>query len=107
MTAVVIALAAGVLGAIQPKINAALSLRVGSAIVASLVNFTAALAVVAVFLALRPGTRRALRELPSWPVPRWTLTAGLGGAVIVLAGALAVETIGVAIFSVAFFAGQI
>jgi bacterial/archaeal transporter family-2 protein len=40
-------------------------------------------------------------------VPRWTLTAGLGGALIVVAGALAVETIGVAIFSVAFFGGQI
>ena len=48
-----------------------------------------------------------LRQLRSWRVPRWTLTAGLGGALIVVAGALAVETIGVAVFSVAFFAGQI
>jgi transporter family-2 protein len=63
--------------------------------------------VVAIVLALRPGTRRILRQLRSWPVPPWTLTAGLGGALIVVAGALAVETIGVAVFSVAFFAGQI
>jgi bacterial/archaeal transporter family-2 protein len=63
--------------------------------------------VVAIALALRPGTRRTLRRLRSWPVPRWTLTAGLGGALIVVAGTLAVDTIGVAIFSVAFFAGQI
>ncbi len=105
--AVAVALTAGVCGAVQPKINAVLGARVGSALVASFVNFTAALTVVAVVLVLRPGTRRMLRQLRSWPVPRWTLTAGLGGALIVVAGALAVETIGVAIFSVAFFAGQI
>jgi transporter family-2 protein len=105
--AVAVALTAGVCGAVQPKINAVLGARVGSALVASFVNFTAALTVVAVVLVLRPGTRRMLRQLRSWPVPRWTLTAGLGGALIVVAGALAVETVGVAIFSVAFFAGQI
>jgi transporter family-2 protein len=76
-------------------------------LLASFVNFGAAFTVVVVVLALRPGTRRTLGQLRSWPVPRWTLTAGLGGTVVVLAGALAVETIGVAIFSVAFFAGQI
>jgi bacterial/archaeal transporter family-2 protein len=105
--AVAVALAAGVCGAIQPKINAVLGSRVGSTLIASLVNFAAALVVVAIALVLRPGTRAMLRHLPSWPVPRWTLTAGLGGALIVVAGALAVDTIGVAIFSVAFFAGQI
>jgi bacterial/archaeal transporter family-2 protein len=105
--AVAIALAAGVCGAVQPKINAVLGERVGSTLLASLVNFAAALVVVAVFLIFRPGTRRRLRQLPSWRVPRWTLSAGLGGALIVVAGAVAVDTIGVAIFSVAFFAGQI
>jgi transporter family-2 protein len=102
-----VALVAGVLGAIQPEINAELGERVGSALVASLVNFAVALAVTAVVVGFRPGTRDRLRRLPSWPVPRWTLTAGFGGAVVVLAGAVAVDTIGVAIFSVAFFAGQI
>lgn len=106
-TAVAIALAAGILGAIQPKLNAELGSRVGSALVASLVNFAVALAVVVVALLLRPATRSTLAQLRTWPVPRWTLTAGLGGAVVVLAGAVAVEEIGVAIFSVAFFAGQI
>ena len=105
--AVAVALAAGVCGAVQPKVNAVLGSRVGSALVASLVNFTVALALVIVAISLRPATRRRLAALRTWPVPRWTLTAGLGGAVIVLAGAVAVDTIGVAIFSVAFFAGQI
>ena len=105
--AVAVALAAGVCGGIQPKVNAVLGDRVGSAVVASLVNFTAAFAVVVVVVALRPDTRRKVRQVHEWPVPRWTLTAGLGGAVVVLAGAVAVDTIGVAVFSVAFFAGQI
>ena len=102
-----VALAAGVLGAIQPEVNAELSNRLGSAIVASLVNFVVALAVTAVVVSFRPATKDRLRRLRSWPVPRWTLAAGFGGAVVVLAGAVAVDTIGVAIFSVAFFAGQI
>lgn len=105
--AVGIALGAGVLGAVQPKVNAVLGERVGSALVASLVNFTVALACVVVALLLRPATRRTLVGVRTWNVPRWTLTAGLGGAMVVLAGAVAVERIGVAVFSVAFFAGQI
>lgn len=102
-----IALGAGVLGGIQPKINAVLGTRLDSAVLASLVNFAAAFAGVVGVLALRPGTRAHLRRLGSWPVPRWTFAAGLGGVLVVIAGAIAVETIGVAIFSVAFFAGQI
>ena len=105
--AIAIAVAAGVCGAVQPKVNAVLGSRVGSALVASLVNFAVALALVVVAVSLRRATRQRLRVIRSWPVPRWTLTAGLGGAMVVVAGAVAVETIGVAIFSVAFFAGQI
>ena len=102
-----IAVAAGLLGAVQPKINALLGDRLGSALLASLVNFGAAFAGVLLVLALRPATRRRLRTVASWPVPRWTFTAGLAGVLVVLAGAISVETIGVAVFSVAFFAGQI
>ena len=102
-----IALAAGVVGAIQPKINAVLGERVGSSVLAALVNFAAAFVGVLVLLAVRPQTRRRLADIRRWPVPRWTFTAGLGGVLVVLAGAVAVETIGVAVFSVAFFAGQL
>lgn len=105
--AVGVALLAGTCGAVQPKINAELGSRVDSALVASLVNFSVALVVVLVALSLRPATRRTLGGLRSWPVPRWTFLSGFGGAVIVLAGAATVDTIGVAVFSVSFFAGQI
>ena len=102
-----IALAAGVIGAVQPKINAVLGERVASSVLAALVNFGAAFVGVVLLLALRPQTRRRLTDIRAWPVPRWTLTAGLGGVFVVVAGAVAVETIGVAVFSVAFFAGQL
>jgi transporter family-2 protein len=39
-------------------------------------------------------------------VPRWTYLAGLGGVTVVLSGVVTIETLGVAVFSVAFFAGQ-
>jgi len=102
-----IALGAGVLGAIQPKVNAVLGERLDSGLLAALVNFAAAFAGAGAVLALRPRTRSTLRRLAAWDVPWWTFTAGLGGVLIVLAGAIAVETIGVAVFSVSFFAGQI
>jgi bacterial/archaeal transporter family-2 protein len=102
-----VAVLAGVFGAVQPKINGELGERLGSAMVASLVNFLVALAFVVVALSMRPATRDLVRHVRDWPVPRWTLTAGLGGAIVVVAGAVSVETIGVAVFSVAFFAGQI
>ncbi len=103
----VVTLVAGLCGAVQPKLNAVLGERLGSPVVASLVNFGVALVLVAVALSLRPVTRRTVLGVRAWPVPAWTLTAGLGGALVVLAGALSVERIGVAIFSVAFFAGQV
>jgi transporter family-2 protein len=102
-----VALVAGALGAVQPKINAVLGERVDSWLLATLVNFAAALLGVVVLLAARPQTRRRIRAIRTWPVPRWTFTAGLGGVFAVASGAISVGTIGVAVFSVAFFAGQI
>src|SRR5687768_1332672 len=95
--AIAIALLAGAFGAVQPKLNAALGSRLGSSILASLVNFAVALLLVVVALSVRPATRRRLRRLAEWRVPRWTFTAGLGGALVVVAGAVTVDTIGVAI----------
>jgi bacterial/archaeal transporter family-2 protein len=102
-----VALLAGTCGAVQPKLNAVLGERLDSALVASLVNFAVALVVVLTALALRPRTRALLAGIGAWPVPRWTMTAGLGGVMVVVAGVVTVRTIGVAVFSIAFFAGQI
>lgn len=102
-----IALGAGILGAVQPRINSTLADRAGSALVASWVNFAAAWLVIAMVVASRAHTRTALARIGTWGVGWWTYLAGLGGVFAVLAGALTANTLGIAIFSVAFFAGQL
>ena len=97
---------AGVFGAIQPEINSELGSRLGSSLVAAFINFGVAFLVALLVLSRRPSTRRHLARSRSWPVPWWTFTAGLGGVVVVVAGVVTVERLGVAIFSIAFFAGQ-
>jgi transporter family-2 protein len=97
---------AGVCGAIQPEINSELGTRVGSSLAAALVNFTVAFLVALALLSRRPATRRRLADIASWPVPWWTFTAGLGGVMVVVSAVVTVERLGVAIFSIAFFAGQ-
>lgn len=98
---------AGVLGALQPKINSTLADRLGSPLTATLVNFSAAAVCAGIATGSRRRTRRAFADAPSAGFPRWALLAGLCGAVVVLSGAVAVGTVGVAVFSVAFFAGQV
>jgi transporter family-2 protein len=102
-----IALGAGILGAIQPRINATLAERANSAVLASWINFVGAWIVIVVIVAVRKRTRNALVRFTGWSVPWWTLTAGLGGVCAVLAGAIAANTLGIAIFSVAFYSGQL
>ena len=104
---VALAVLAGLLGAVQPRVNAELGARIGNDLVAATINFLVALAVASSIVALRPETRRRLASLREWDVPAWTWAGGLGGALVVLAGVVTVDTIGVATFSVAFFAGQV
>jgi len=106
VTASGISLLAGVCGAIQPEINSELGSRVGSSLAASLVNFSVAFLAALALLSRRPATRRRLADIRSWPVPRWTFLAGLGGVTVVVSAVVTVERLGVAIFSIAFFAGQ-
>jgi bacterial/archaeal transporter family-2 protein len=106
LTASAISMGAGVCGAIQPEINSQLGIRVGSSLVAAFVNFTVAFLVALAVMSRRPTTRRHLAGITSWPVPRWTFLAGLGGVTVVVSALVTVERLGVAIFSIAFFAGQ-
>jgi transporter family-2 protein len=104
---VALAMLAGLLGAVQPRVNTELGTRIGNDLVAATINFLVALVVISIVVALRPGTRRRLARLRDWEVPWWTWAGGLGGALVVLAGVVTVDTIGVATFSLAFFAGQV
>jgi transporter family-2 protein len=104
--AIAISLGAGLCGAIQPDVNAALGDRLGSSLLAALVNFLVALLVATAVVSRRPGTRHHLAAVADWPAPWWTRAAGLGGVLVVLAGVVTVERLGIAVFSIAFFAGQ-
>ncbi len=104
--AVAVSVLAGLCGAVQPELNADLGVRLHSSLLAALVNFGVAFLVGCAVVATRRSTQRHLCSVWSWPVPRWTYLAGLGGVVVVLSGVLTVERLGVAVFSVAFFAGQ-
>jgi transporter family-2 protein len=97
---------AGACGAVQPEVNSELGLRLDSTLLATLVNFAVALLGALVVVSRRPATRRHLRAVRTWPVPWWTYLAGAGGVLVVLSGVITIETLGVAVFSVAFFAGQ-
>ena len=102
-----LAVLAGLFGAVQPRLNAELAQHLGNDVVAATINFTVALLVAAAVVLARPATRRTLAGVGTWDVPTWTWAGGLGGALVVLAGVVTVDTIGVATFSVAFFAGQV
>jgi transporter family-2 protein len=104
--AVAASVGAGLCGAVQPEVNADLGVRLHSSVLATGVNFTVAMVVALAVVAARPSTRRHLRDVRRWPVTRWSYLAGIGGVIVVLSGVLAVERLGVAAFSVAFFAGQ-
>lgn len=104
--AVAISLGAGLCGALQPDLNSALGGRLDSSLLAALVNFLVALLVTVIVVSRRGGTRSHLAAVRAWPVPRWTRAAGLGGAMVVLAGVVTVERLGIAVFSIAFFGGQ-
>ena len=103
-----LALGAGVLGAVQPRLNVELADRLGNDVVAATINFVVAMLVAACVLLLRP-SRQWFRwsDVRAWGLPAWTFAGGLGGVLAVLSGVIAVDTIGVATFSVAFFAGQV
>jgi transporter family-2 protein len=104
--AIAASVGAGFAGALQPEINSELGVRLDSTLLAALVNFGVALLCAVLVVTGRRKTRQHLREVRAWPVPRWTFLAGIGGAIVVLSGVVSIETLGVAVFSVAFFAGQ-
>ena len=104
--ALLVSVGAGLCGAVQPELNADLGAELDASLLAALVNFGVALLVAVLVVSHRASTRRHLESVARWPVPRWAYLAGLGGALVVVSGVVAVETLGVAVFSVAFFAGQ-
>jgi transporter family-2 protein len=98
------AVGAGVAFAVQAYVNGRLGRELGSGEVAALVNNSLAL-VITLAIALPLGAvPRGLRRLPE--VRPWYLLGGVGGAMLVTAGALGAPVLGVALLSVALVCGQ-
>jgi transporter family-2 protein len=103
LVAIVGALISGACAALQTPTNAALAKAVNSPVNAALISFavgTAALAVVALSLGVKPNPA-AMRGLPLYA---WT--GGLYGAFFVTAAAFAAPRIGLAFFIALLIAGQ-
>jgi transporter family-2 protein len=100
----------GVVGAVQGRINGELALRTQDPLLAAALSMVVGLVLLAVIVAFRPHTRRALvRVLPAKVRARelrwFQLVGGLGGAFFVTSQGLAVPGLGVALFTVLVVAG--
>ena len=99
-----IAVAAGVTLAVQSYVNGRLGTSLGSGELAALINNATGLAALAVIALATGAAPRALRRRAD--IRWWQLLGGLGGALMVTAGAVAAPKIGVALLSVALVCGQ-
>jgi bacterial/archaeal transporter family-2 protein len=106
----VVAFGAGLVVAVQSRINGELGHLTGSGVLAAAVNFAVGLVLLVLVVAGRSATRSALRTLPGrvrrLELPWWTLAGGLGGAVYVSGQSASVAALGVALFTVATVAGS-
>ena len=107
----VLAFAAGLLVAIQSRINGALGTRLNDGIVAALISFTTGLVLLGIVLLCSATVRRHFGQVSTairehrlvW----WQLLGGISGAFLVLSQGVAVTAIGVAMFTVAAVGGQL
>ncbi|MBS3183199.1 DMT family transporter [Leucobacter manosquensis] len=102
---------AGVLVAVQSRINGGLSQELGNGYVTAAASFGSGL-IVMCFAVLatrrgRTGLARLRGEVRSGSLPVWTLFGGAGGAFFVLAQGLIAPTMGLALFTVGIVAGQV
>lgn len=109
------ALAAVVAGgagmAIQSAVNSALGAHLGSPMAAAWFAFVSGFALISLPLLFSSGLRRsvavACRGFIAGAFPRWYFLNGLAGALVVIAQAFTVSSIGVAMLTVAMLAGQV
>jgi len=104
----------GALVALQAEVNGRLAAELGhgvrSGITAAVISFGSGLLLLSALVLLEPRTRRGVGRITAaartgrlrW----WQLIGGIAGAFVVASQGLTVETIGVALFTVAVVAGQ-
>ncbi|SDQ05778.1 DMT family transporter [Leucobacter chromiiresistens] len=102
---------AGVLVAVQSRINGGLSQELGNGYVTAAVSFGSGLIVMCIAVLItrrgRTGLVRLRDEVRSRSLPVWTLFGGAGGAFFVLAQGLVTPIMGLALFTVGIVAGQV
>ncbi|HUV47565.1 MAG TPA: DMT family transporter [Actinomycetes bacterium] len=104
-----VAFGAGLVVAVQGRINGEVGDLTGNGVVGAILNFSVGLLLLIVVVGSRKVTRDALRGLPALigpGLPWWTLTGGVGGAIYVTGQSTTVAVLGVALFTVATVAGS-
>jgi len=108
--AVIGAVVIGALTALQARINGTLGAEIGDGIYSGVISFGSGLLILIVLSALVPEGRRGFGRLVGGirdrRIPPWMLMGGIVGAFTVASQGLTVATIGVALFTVGFVAGQ-
>lgn len=108
--AVIGAVVIGALTALQARINGSLGAEIGDGIYSGVISFGSGLLILIVLSALLPEGRRGFGRLVGGirdrRIPPWMLMGGIVGAFTVASQGLTVATIGVALFTVGFVAGQ-
>ncbi|MBO0811585.1 MAG: DMT family transporter [Microlunatus sp.] len=106
-----LAFAAGMILAIQARINGALGTDLGNGVVAAMISFVTGLVLLGVIAVCRPSVRHRFGQVRSALRDRrlvwWQLLGGISGAFLVLAQGVTVTAIGVATFTVAVVGGQL
>lgn len=106
----VLAAIAGLVTAVQSRVNGGLADFLGSGISAALVNFTIGLVIVSLLVVTvrrsREGVLTVVRALRAKTLPWWALIGGVFGAFFIAIQSTSVPVIGVALFSVALVSGQ-
>ena len=104
-----VAFGAGLVVAVQGRINGEVGDLTGNGVLGAILNFTVGLLLLLVLVASRQVTRDALRGLRAMigpSLPWWTLTGGVAGAIYVTGQSTTVAVLGVALFTVATVAGS-
>ena len=109
-TSAAFAFLAGVVVAVQGRINGELGHVLADGVLAAVINFGVGLALLVVIIASRASLRSAVSSVPqlvaSRRLPWWTLCGGAAGALYVASQGVTVAVLGVALFTVATVAGQ-
>ena len=110
LLAVIAALVAGILVAVQSRLNGELGLALEDGAGAALYSFTSGWLLIALVTLIskpgREGVKRVVELLRTGQMPVWMTLGGVFGGFLVMTQGLAAGTLGIALFTVAVVAGQ-